>query len=109
MSYNDAHSHDGHSHDGHSHHESPSWISRWLFSTNHKDIGTLYIIYSIFAGLVGGAASVAIRMQLAHPGGTVFHGDWQAYNTFVTGHAIIMVFFTVMPASSAASATGSSP
>jgi len=87
------HSHD-HGHD----HGHPGFVARWLFSTNHKDIGTLYIIFSIIAGLIGGAASVAIRAQLAHPGGTVFGGDWQLYNVVVSAHALVMVFFTVMPA-----------
>lgn len=80
--------------DGHGH---PGFVSRWLFSTNHKDIGTLYIIFAIFAGLIGGAASIAIRAQLMYPHGTVFDGDWQLYNVVVTAHALVMVFFTVMP------------
>ncbi len=78
-------------------HEAPHGWRRWLFSTNHKDIGSMYIVYSITAGLIGGAASVAIRLQLMHPGGTVFAGDNQLYNVVVTAHALIMVFFTVMP------------
>jgi cytochrome c oxidase subunit 1 len=87
-----AHGHD-HSHD----HGYPGFVSRWLFSTNHKDIGTLYIIFAVIAGLIGGAASVMIRMQLMHPGGTTFGGDWQLYNSVVSAHALVMVFFTVMP------------
>ena len=93
----------GHDHDhahGHDHahdHGAPGFVARWLFSTNHKDIGTLYIIFSVIAGLIGGAASVAIRHQLMHPGGTTFGGDWQLYNSVVSAHALVMVFFTVMP------------
>ncbi|HIJ38195.1 MAG TPA: cytochrome c oxidase subunit I [Rhodospirillaceae bacterium] len=85
----------------HSHHDAhaaPYGWRRWLYSTNHKDIGTMYIVFAILAGLIGGASSVVIRIQLMHPGGTIFHGDFQQYNVFVTAHAVIMVFFTVMPA-----------
>jgi cytochrome c oxidase subunit I len=83
-------------HSAHDH--KPGFISRWFFSTNHKDIGTLYIILSIAAALIGGGMSVMIRMQLEHPGGTVFGGDNQLYNVFMTAHGLIMVFFVVMPA-----------
>lgn len=81
----------------HDHHDKPSFISRWLFSTNHKDIGTLYIIFSIVAALIGGGFSVLIRMQLESPGGE-FIADRQFYNVIMTAHGLIMVFFVVMPA-----------
>lgn len=79
------------------HDHKPSFISRWLFSTNHKDIGTLYIIFSIVAAVVGGGFSVLLRMQLEAPGGEVL-ADRQFYNVIMTAHGLIMVFFVVMPA-----------
>ena len=82
------------------HHEDdhkPSFVARWLFSTNHKDIGTLYLIFAIFAGLVGGFMSVLMRIELAEPGLQLF-ADPHMYNIMITGHGLVMVFFMVMPA-----------
>lgn len=85
--------------DTHAHgHDHPTGLGRWLFSTNHKDIGTMYLVFSIIAGLIGAAMSVVIRMELQSPGLDVLGGDNQLYNVFVTAHGVIMVFYVVMPA-----------
>ncbi len=71
-------------------------LKRWIFSTNHKDIGTLYIIFSILTGIIGGVFSLVIRTQLMHI--NILNGNNQLYNVMVTAHALIMVFFMIMPA-----------
>jgi cytochrome c oxidase subunit 1 len=88
---------DGHADHGYGDHK-PGFVSRWLFSTNHKDIGTLYIIFAITAGLIGGALSIVMRINLMHPGDPLFHDDHQLYNVIITAHGLTMVFFTIMPA-----------
>ena len=88
MAHAGAHAHDDHK---------PGFVTRWLFSTNHKDIGTLYIIFSIVAGIIGGLLSLLMRLELQAPG-LQFVTDGQQWNVWITAHGLIMVFFVVMPA-----------
>jgi cytochrome c oxidase subunit 1 len=76
--------------------ERPQGLRRWLFSTNHKDIGTMYMVFAIFAGTVGGLLSVAMRLELQDPGLQYFGSH--TYNVLMTAHGLIMIFFTIMPA-----------
>ena len=104
---NDLHAHDHHDAD-----HKPGFFARWFMSTNHKDIGTLYLIFAIFAGIVGGAISGLMRMELAAPGIQYLQGwasmmagkeasldeAYHMWNVLITAHGLIMVFFMVMPA-----------
>jgi cytochrome c oxidase subunit I len=84
-------------HHDHAHHTPTGW-RRWVLSTNHKDIGTMYLIFAVVAGIMGGVFSMFLRAELQYPGDQFFNGDYQLYNVMVTAHAFLMVFFLIMPA-----------
>jgi cytochrome c oxidase subunit I len=86
----------GGGHDDH-HGHAPGFAARWLFSTNHKDIGTLYLIFAVIGGTVGAVLSVLMRLQLFSHGNHLF-ATGQAWNTVITAHGLLMIFFSVMPA-----------
>src|SRR6266700_2165199 len=68
----------------------------WLNSTNAKEIGTLYLIFSVFAGMIGTAFSVLIRLELSSPGVQYLQGDHQLFNVIISAHAFIIIFFTAI-------------
>src|ERR1044071_8218418 len=85
-------------HGGHDHaHHTPTGWRRFLYSTNHKDIGTMYLVFALVAGVIGASLSIAIRMELQNPGMQIFPSSHE-FNVFVTAHGLIMIFFMVMPA-----------
>jgi len=77
--------------------EPSEWWERWFLSSNAKDIGTLYLMFALFSGLIGTGLSVLIRLELSGPG-VQYIADNQLYNNIITSHAIFMIFFMVMPA-----------
>ncbi len=88
--------------DAHAGEHNPRGWRRFAYSTNHKDIGTMYIILAIVAGVIGGLLSLVMRLELQNPGGQFLVGpdgelDGQAWNVLITAHGLIMVFFVVMP------------
>src|SRR5665811_1292572 len=88
--------HTDHAHDDHAHDHPTGW-RRFVYSTNHKDIGTMYLVFAIIAGVIGAVMSIMIRIELMYPGVQIFH-ETHTYNVFVTSHGLIMIFFMVMPA-----------
>jgi cytochrome c oxidase subunit 1 len=90
--------HDAHADNHALHDHRPGFFKRWFMSTNHKDIGTLYLIFAVATGLIGALYSVIIRAELQYPGLQIVH-DAQQYNVLITAHGLIMIFFMVMPAS----------
>jgi cytochrome c oxidase subunit I len=105
--------HDEHGHDhAHDDHHLPGFFARWFMSTNHKDIGTLYLLFAVMAGIIGGAFSGMMRLELAEPGiqylatfsslfgveNPSFDQQLHLWNVLITAHGLIMVFFMVMPA-----------
>jgi len=73
-------------------------FTRWVYSTNHKDIGMLYLAFAFFSGIIGTTLSMFIRLELGVPGQGMLMGNGQLYNVIITGHGIIMLLFMVMPA-----------
>src|ERR1043166_6964882 len=90
-----AHTAEAHGHD--EAHDHPHGWRRFLYSTNHKDIGTMYLVFALMAGVIGGMLSIGMRLELQNPGMQIFPSAHE-FNVFTTAHGLIMIFFMVMPA-----------
>jgi cytochrome c oxidase subunit 1 len=89
--------HSEHAHAAHDAHDHPTGWRRYVYSTNHKDIGTMYLVFAIVAGFIGGLLSIGMRLELQEPGMQIF-ASAHTFNAFITAHGLIMVFFMIMPA-----------
>jgi len=74
-----------------------SFVQKWFFSTNHKDIGILYLIFGLLSGIIAVVMSIVMRMELAMPGNQILGGNHQLYNVLITAHGLIMLFLVIMP------------
>src|SRR5216683_2943723 len=83
--------------DAHDAHDHPTGWRRYVYSTNHKDIGTMYLVFALVGGVIGACLSIGIRLELMNPGLQIF-SDVHTFNVFTTAHGLIMIFFMVMPA-----------
>lgn len=75
-----------------------SFLNRWVCSTNHKDIGVLYLVFAAWSGIIATTMSMLIRMEVSSPGPGILAGNGQLYNVLITAHGLLMLFFVVMPA-----------
>src|SRR5258705_8989564 len=92
-------SHDANAHDAlhEAQHDHPTGWRRFVYSTNHKDIGTMYLAFALVGGLVGGILSIGMRLEIMEPGLQIFH-KFHIFNVVTTAHGLIMIFFIVIPA-----------
>ncbi|MBM3569425.1 MAG: cytochrome c oxidase subunit I [Alphaproteobacteria bacterium] len=88
-----ANGHDAHGHDHH-----PTGWRRFVYSTNHKDIGSMYLIFAVVGGVIGALFSIIMRMELQAPGDQILGGNHHFFNVLISAHGLIMVFFMIMPA-----------
>ncbi len=72
-------------------------MSKWIYSTNHKEIGILYLFFGVFSGLIATSMSLLMRLELGQPGNQFFMGNYQLYNVMITAHGLLMLFFVIMP------------